>query len=151
MQFSKDLLAKIHIKLDTEGLNSLSEKEVIVLLAEQNRDSTEFLAKQIQGGNEQIRQTQDKILTEVTLSRKTQDKILIEVTQIGQTLFGMLQTQDKMLQEMYQSRQAQEKWQQTQENKIDKLIYWAKWVIAAGGAVAASVLANLIWEAIIKG
>jgi len=185
MQFSKELLAQIHIKLDTEGLNALSEKEVIVLLAEQNQESMasemalsrqtqdktlEEIAesKEVQNG---ILQTQNKILEEVTESRQTQDKILEEIVEskevqngILQTqnkilkeiaeskevLIGMLQAQNEMRKEMYEFRQTTEKWQQAQEGKIDKLIYWAKWVIAAGGAVTASVLANLIWEVTTK-
>ncbi len=71
-----------------------------------------------------------------------------------QEIYDFRQSQEKWQQNMFQEtsefRQVQEKRQQTQEGKIDKLIYWVKWVVAAGIAVSTSVLANLIWEVIIK-
>jgi len=132
MQFSKKLLAEIHIKLNKKGLNTLSEKEVIILLAEQNQESPELIAEQ---NRKPIR---------------TQDEILKGIAEPRQTFVSMLQTQNEMRQKMYDARQVQEKRQRTQDKEIDKLICWAKWFIVASGAVTAGVWANLIWKIITK-
>ena len=47
--FSKELLADIHIRLDREGLQGLSEKEISVLLSETITNSTTFIVEQITG------------------------------------------------------------------------------------------------------
>jgi hypothetical protein len=45
--YSKELLADIHIRLDQEGLNGLTEKEVSVLLSEEISTSATFIVDQL--------------------------------------------------------------------------------------------------------
>jgi len=47
--FSKELLADIHIRLDREGLQGLTEKESTVLLSETITNSATFVVNQITG------------------------------------------------------------------------------------------------------
>ena len=47
--FSKELLADIHIRLDREVLQGLSEKEISVLLSETFTNSATFIVEQITG------------------------------------------------------------------------------------------------------
>ena len=52
--FSEELLAEIHIKLDKQGLDGLSEKEIMVLHQEAIVDSTGQLSAKIDGAVKEI-------------------------------------------------------------------------------------------------
>ena len=56
--FSEDLIAGINKKLDIEGLQSLDDKEIAVLLSEQNTNSSTWIVDELSG---QINKLGDKI------------------------------------------------------------------------------------------
>ncbi|MBM3241598.1 hypothetical protein FJZ31_35400 [Candidatus Poribacteria bacterium] len=138
MQFSKELLADIHIRLDKEGLRGLDDKEMIVLLSEQSEDSTQQITDKIDNLSKKLDRSTEQICVKIDQSTL---QICNRVDQSTERICGKI----------YES---------TEQicGKIDEAILpihkeltrfhsWARMLVAGVWAVAASLIASLIFKA----
>jgi methyl-accepting chemotaxis protein len=77
--FSEELLAEIHIKLDKQGLDGLSEKEIMVLNQEAIVDSTDLLSAKIDNVGEKV----DEVGTKVEKVGIKVDEVGVKVEKVG--------------------------------------------------------------------
>jgi hypothetical protein len=140
--FSKELLADIHIRLDREGLQGLSEKEISVLLSETITDSATFIVNQITGHAEA--QT-DRLIQHID----AQTELLIQhIDAQTERLMKHSEIQtDRIIREL--------------GNKIDEAIqpihaelayfrFWVKILVGGVWAVAASIIASILFQLLTK-
>ena len=103
---SEDLLRDIHIRLDRQGLEELSEKEMMVLLSEDIAESTEYLGEYLGG---KIDQSTAQILDKID------------------------QSTSQMIATIHQT--------------VRPIHFWAKVIGSGIWAVAASLIASIIFRA----
>lgn len=146
--FSKELLADIHIRLDQEGLNGLTEKEVSVLLSEGISTSAVFIVDQLtthmDAQTEQLTthidaQT-DKLIAHMDIqterlmkhSEVQTNRIIQALHFLREDIAGLRENMDNIRKDLEQSR------------------FWAKITGIGLWAVAAGLIANLIFQMLTK-
>lgn len=164
--FSEELLSEIHIKLDKQGLDGLSEKEVMVLNQEAIQgtivDSTDFLGAKIDNETEQLSAKIDNVGAKV-------DNVGVKVDNVGAKVDDAKEQLSAKMDDM--TEQLSEKMGDMTEQlsaKIDGVVkeigikidgavgpvhqelrnfrLWTKLVVAGLWAVVASLIASLIFK-----
>ncbi|MBM3235874.1 hypothetical protein FJZ31_06200 [Candidatus Poribacteria bacterium] len=87
--FSSELLANIHIKLDKEGLDGISEKELMVLLDDRATRRLYEISTEI---IEEIRQTRKELKEEIGSLREEIGSLRTSAIRIGWYILGTLIT-----------------------------------------------------------
>jgi len=143
--FSKELLADIHIRLDREGLQGLSEKEISVLLSETLTNSTTFIVEQITGHADiqtdrliqHIDAQTDRLIQHIDAQT---DQLVQHISAQTQQLMKHSEIQtDRILRELQPIR--------------EDLAYFrlrAKFLIGGVWAVAASIIAGILLQLFMK-
>ena len=136
--YSKELLADIHIRLDQEGLNSLTEKEVSVLLSEAISTSATFivdrLTTHIDAQTEQLIAHMDIQTKQLMRHSEAQtDRIIQELHFIRGGITDLREDMAHIRKDLEQSR------------------FWTKVTSIGLWAVAAGLIANLIFEMLANG
>jgi len=138
MQFSKELLADIHIRLDREGLQGLDEKEISVLLSEQLEDTTQQITDKMGNLSKQLDKSTEQICVEIGQSTAQ------IITQMGGKV-------DQMGGKVDQSTaQVCEKIDEAVlpiHQELARFHSWAKLLVVGVWAVVASLIASLIFKA----
>jgi len=128
--FSEELLSEIHIKLDKQGLDGLSEKEIMVLNQEATVDSTYLLSAKMGGMTEQLSAKMDDMTEQLSvkmddMTEQLSARIDGVVKEIGIKIDGAV---EPVYWELRHFRR------------------WSKIVAAGIWAVAASLIASLIFK-----
>ena len=160
--FSRELLADIHIRLDQEGLKGLTEKELSVLLSETISNSATFVVEQL--GERLDSQTEQLI---EHLDSQTEQLIGRLDSQTKQLMAHAEKQTDRIVQHIDVQTEQLMKHSEIQTNRIIQelkpirelqfiradlahSLFWIK--IVGGGlwAVAASLIANLLFQILTK-
>ena len=147
--YSKELLADIHIRLDQEGLNGLTEKEVSVLLSEEISTSATFivdrLTTHIDAQTEQLTTHIDAQTDQLIAHMDIQTKQLMRHSE-AQT--------DRIIQELHFIRGGITDLREDMAHirkDLEQSRFWAKVTSIGLWAVAAGLIANLIFEMLTNG
>ncbi len=171
--FSRELLADIHIRLDQEGLKGLTEKELSVLLSETISNSATFVVEQLgeclDSQTEQLGERLDSQTEQLIEHLDSQTEQLIEHldSQTKQLMAHAEKQTDRIVQHIDAQTEQLMKHSEIQTNRIVQELkpirelqfiradlahsrFWMK--IVGGGlwAVAASLIANLLFQILTK-
>jgi len=135
MQYSKELLAEIHIRLDREGLDGLTEKEISVLLSEQLDQSTERIVSRIDQSTEQICNKLDEVV--LPIYDKLDETVLPIHDKLDRAVLSINNKIDEAVSPVHQELTRF-------RAKVD---LWAKVISSGIWAVVASLIASLIFKA----
>lgn len=149
MQFSKELLADIHIRLDREGLQGLDEKEISVLLSEQLEDTTQQITDKMGNLSKQLDKSTEQICVEIGQSTlQIGDKIMQMGDKIDQSTAQIItQMGGKIDQSTAQVCEKIDEAVSPIHQELARFHSWAKLLVVGVWAVVASLIASLIFKA----
>ena len=159
--FSDDTLSNIHIKLDKQGLEGVSEKELLVLIDDKLEDSTQRVCAQIEDSTAPILIEVQGVRLEVKEMRSEMQEMRVEIcTELQgiradmQGIRSEMQGMRSEMQEMHTEIRGMRTDIQGMHFEVKEmhlglqnLNLWAK--VLAGGiwAVFASLIAGLVFRA----
>lgn len=138
MQFSKELLADIHIRLDREGLRGLEDKEIDVLSSEQLEDTTQQLTDKIDNLSKQLDKSTEQICVKIDQSTgQIITQICNKIDQSTLQICGKIDEIGGKIDEAVSPI----------HQELTRFHAWTKVLVAGVWAVVASLIASLIFKA----
>jgi len=125
--FSKELLADIHIRLDREGLQGLTEKEITVLLSETITDSTTLIMEHAETQTDRLVQH---------INAQTQQLMKHSEIQTDRIIRELGNKIDEAIQPIHA--------------ELAYFRFWVKILVGGVWAVAASIIAGILLQLLMK-
>ena len=145
--FSDDMLSTIHIKLDKQGLEGVSEKELLVLIDDKLEDSTQRVCAQIEDSTAPILTEVQGVRLEVKEMHSEMQEMHTEVKGMRAEIHAELQGMRADMQETRTEVQGMHFEVKEMHLDLRNLNFWAKMLVGGTWAVAASLIASLIFRA----